>query len=149
MALQKSIVQDNGYSANYWRLVEVDINWENRNARIRLKGYKDEDTRRANPKSGEMAQKRYNIKNELFDRFFDVPDLSEIPNWEEDTPYNKGVLVQLDAAVWQATDSVPAATAPPPNSDKWAVDTDLRLNRELVYEYIKNNVEEFSGATEV
>jgi len=38
MALQKAITQPYGYDANYWRLVEVDIDWENGRAQVRLKG---------------------------------------------------------------------------------------------------------------
>ena len=150
MALQKAITQPNGYDANYWRLVQVDIDWENGRAQVRLKGYKDKQARKDNPNQGSMDQKRFSIRGELFERFFDVPDLSQIPEWDDATDYSKGVLVRYGKWVWQAEESIPAGSAAPSKDNaSWSIDSDLRLNRELVYDYIKQSVEEFSDAKDV
>lgn len=149
MALQEAITQENGYDATYWRLVEVDIDWENGRAQVRLKGYKDQQTREDNPQQGSMDQKRFNIRGELFERFFDVPDLSQIPEWDDQTEYSTGVLVVYGKWVWEAQESIPAGEPSPDQNKGWDVDSDLRLNRELVYEYIKKSVDEFSDATDV
>jgi hypothetical protein len=149
MALQQAITQENGYDANYWRLVEVDINWENGRAQVRLKGYKDQQTREENPNQGSMDQKRYSIRGELFERFFDMPDLSQIPEWDDQTDYSTGVLVLYGDYVWEAGENVSAGEDPPGVNGKWNIDTDLRLNRELVYNYVKSTVDEFENATDV
>jgi len=149
MALQKAITQANGYDASYWRLVEVDIDWENGRAQVRLKGYKDEQTRRDRPNQASMDQKRYSIRGELFQKFFDVPDLSEIPVWDDQAEYSTGVLVKKGQHVWEAENPVSSGEDPPAKNDSWAVNTDLRLNRTLVYNYVKDTVDEFSDAKNV
>jgi hypothetical protein len=149
MALQKAITQPNGYDAKYWRLTEVSINWENGNAQVRLKGYKDQQTRESNPNQGSMDSKRYSIRGELFERFFDMPDLSQIPEWDDQTDYSTGVLVLYGDYVWEADENVSAEEDPPDANGKWSIDTDLRLNRELVYNYVKSAVDEFENATDV
>ncbi len=146
MALKQAITQPNGYDASYWRLVEVDINWENGRAQVRLKGYKDEQTRRDNPQQAAMDQKRYSIRGELFRRFFDVPDLSEIPEWDDQSEYSTGVLVQHGKYVWEAEEPVEAGSEPSESNQSWSVNTDLRLNRTLVYNYITQTVDEFADA---
>jgi hypothetical protein len=150
MALQQAITQQNGYDANYWRLVEVDIDWENGRAQVRLKGYKDQQTREDNPQQGAMDQKRYSIRGELFQKFFDVPDLSQISEWDSTVDYSTGVLVLYGDYVWEAQEAVASGgSAPSKSNSSWSVNTNLQLNRDLVYNYIKKSVDEFSGATDV
>lgn len=149
MALQKAITQSSGYDATYWRLVEVDIDWQNGRANVHLKGYKDKQTREDNPQRGVMDQKRFSIRGELFERFFDVPDLSQISEWDNSTDYATGVLVRYGKRVWEAEENVPAGDPAPGENPSWSVDSDMRLNRELVYNYIKKSVDEFSDATDV
>jgi hypothetical protein len=149
MALSKAITQSSGYDATYWRLVEVDIDWENGRANVRLKGYKDKQTREDNPQRGVMDQERFTIRGELFDQFFDVPDLTQIPEWDNSTEYATGVLVRDGQRVWKAEENVPAGDPAPGENSSWSVDSDLRLSRELVYEYIKKTVDHFSDAANV
>jgi hypothetical protein len=150
MALSKAITQPSGYDATYWRLVKVDIDWEERIALVRLKGYKNKQTRKDRPQAAAIDYKRVVIRGVVFDRFFDVPETSQIPEWDDATPYSKGALVQYGKRLWQAEKNVSAGSNPPSKDNPtWSVDSDLRLNREIAYSYIKKTIDEFSDATDV
>lgn len=149
MALQQAITQSSGYDANYWRLTHIDIDWENGRANLILKGYKDEQSRQERPQQGVMDTIRYNIRGDYFDTFFDVPDLSQIQEWADDQEYSTGELVQTGSGVWEASGNVSAGEAAPPENNSWLLDTDLRINRALAYEYVKQSADEFEGAQNV
>lgn len=149
MALEEAITQSSGYDANYWRLTNIDIDWANGRANVTLKGYKDEQARKDNPRGAVMDTRRFTIQGEYFDKFFAVPDLSQISSFDDTVEYGTGELVVYENAVWEAKVNVPSGEPVPAQSEKWALHTDLRLNREVAYEYVKKSTEEFSNALDV
>jgi hypothetical protein len=149
MALKQPITQPSGYDATYWRLTDIDIDWQNSQAQVTLKGYKDEQARRDNPRRAVMDEKRYAIAGDFFGKFFAVPDLSQVPAFDPSVAYNAGALVKTEKRVYEAVDDVPANNGHPSESDKWKVEADLRLNRTLAYTHIKQSADEFATAEDV
>jgi len=153
MALKKAITQASGYDATYWRLTEVDLDWEQGRAELLITGYKDEQSRKNKPKQGIMAREPFAVSGELFQRFFDTPDLSQINDWNSTTDYTSGDLViygaDLQKKVWRATEAIAAGGAAPDANASWVVEHDLRLNRKLAYKHLKESTDMFSGATNV
>lgn len=139
MALKKAIEQDSGYEATYWRIDRLQIDWRSKNANLRLSGYKDEAARNNNPRNSVMDQRNYRIGGQQFKKFFDVPDPADYPAWDSGIDYGAGEIVSYEDALYQATDPVSSGGSDPKASSSWELYADLRVNRRIAYEYIKNN----------
>jgi len=149
MALQKAIAQESGYEATYWRIDRLQIDWRNESASVRLTGYKDEEVRQEDVRTAVMDQRNYSIREEEFENFFDIPDLEDYSNWDSQTDYNKEEIVSYDSALYQANESVASGGSDPKVSNSWEIYKDLRANRKIAYDYIKNNDIDFTDATNV
>lgn len=149
MALQKAVEQSSGYTANYWRIDKVEIDWRHRRASIRLTGYKDEQTRRDDPRGSVMDQRSYSITGVRFNQFFDVPDKDQIQQYDSTQDYNKGELVVFKKKIYEATENVPSGSKKPDETSLWEVNADLRVDRVIAYDHIKNNDVDFVDANDV
>lgn len=73
MALQVNYTNPAGVDVTYWKIIELNINYIQKFARIRLAGYKDITTRQDNMEF--VESKYYNITPLKFDEYFSVDTL--------------------------------------------------------------------------
>lgn len=146
MAFKKAIEQDSGYDATYWRIDRLGIDWRSKSASIRLSGYKNEAERKQNSREAVMEQKNYRIKGKEFKKYFDVPSLNDFPKWESTASYSKKSVVSYNSSLYQAKASISSGGKNPKVSEDWEMYGDLRANRKIAYEYIKNNDIDFTDA---
>jgi hypothetical protein len=147
MALKKAITQQSGYDANYWRIDRVEIDWRSRYARIRLSGYKNETERNQNPQDSVMNQRHYNITDN-FNKFFDTPDKDDIPQYDSTLDYQKGDKVLFNNVIYKAAEDIASGGPNPDKTISWEVSNDLRVNRKIAYNHIKNNDIDFTDAVD-
>lgn len=81
MALIKSISTGFGIDATYWKIVDLNINWLDKNSHISLLGWADKTARDAglNP----LDQRSFDYSGEEF------PFIDEEPQNERETAYTK------------------------------------------------------------
>jgi hypothetical protein len=77
MALQKIIQHQTGAYSEYWRIINVDLNYFNNTAKITLYGYYNEYCRRDNKINLDL---REFIANDEFDIYFSTENLSQNTN---------------------------------------------------------------------
>lgn len=70
MAMQVNYTNPAGIDVTYWKIIELNINYIQKFARIRLAGYKDINTRQDNMEF--VESKYYNITPLKFDEYFSV-----------------------------------------------------------------------------
>jgi hypothetical protein len=151
MALKKAVEQETGYDATYWRIDYFSVDWRRKVSAMRIVGYKNESRRRSKPRNAIVAERAYKIRNKEFEKYFEVPDASDYPDWQKDTKYEKGDVVSYEAGLFQAKEKIVSnnATSPPDVSDKWKSYGNVRVNRKIAYQYIMKNDPDFAGATPV
>lgn len=149
MALKQAVTQSSGYDATYWRIDQIRIDWRNENARIRLTGYKNEAERNDNPRSSVMDSRNYNISGHEFDKFFKLKDKSEYPEYDPATDYSQGDEVVFKNVIYEAVEDITSGGSDPDQTVAWELKADLRVNRKIAYDYIKNNDIDFTDAESV
>lgn len=76
MALKKTCTTDYGNTVEYWKVVELSLNWISKIGRIRLAGYVNQDTRGDNKQY--LESKFYNVNPKEFDEYFGVEALGSV-----------------------------------------------------------------------
>ena len=74
MALQKKLSSNNGITAEYWKVVGLNISYTGKKCQIFLVGYIDKDMRENN--AGNVMSKNFMVSNANFDEYFSLSKLN-------------------------------------------------------------------------
>jgi len=74
MALQKKLISSNGITAEYWKVVGLNISYTGKKCQIFLVGYIDKDMRENN--AGNVISKNFMVSGDDFDKYFSLSELN-------------------------------------------------------------------------
>ena len=74
MALQKKLTSSNGITAEYWKVVGLNISYTGKKCQIFLVGYIDKDMRENN--AGNVISKNFMVSGVDFDKYFSLSKLN-------------------------------------------------------------------------
>ena len=74
MALKKKLSSNNGITAEYWKVVGLNISYTGKKCQIFLVGYIDKDMRENN--AGNVMSKNFMVSDANFDEYFSLSKLN-------------------------------------------------------------------------
>ena len=74
MALKKKLISSNGITAEYWKVVGLNISYTGKKCQIFLVGYIDKDVRENN--AGNVMSKNFMVSGAAFDKYFSLSKLN-------------------------------------------------------------------------
>jgi len=93
VAIQKDIKTRFGVVANYWRLIQLHMDWGNKNSRLLIFGYLDQDARMNN--SAQIDEMNLTIAGDDFDSYFSAKAMNGISAADQGYDYLKDKCIDL------------------------------------------------------